>query len=240
MQGHRLNHEERIRRIASDAAEATHRICDLLDTGPNQQVDKRTSAEKHQQCMQVLQRLRDVYALAASATSSLQEAIRSPNLPTNSSPQTSKLRAKKTKHTSATVVTPPPDTDDSAAFSHSSMPSEYLRSIGEDSPPASDGSYEYTSSNGLLPLDHRRDSTIGDFDLDQEFDTLFNLDADMQILDAEEDKGKGSWLANDVNGLHRGIGWTPPTPWSASGIQASPQQVSHCDQIVEMGASAHA
>lgn len=91
-----------------------------------------------------------------------------------------------------------------------------------------------------MHLDLTKDSTIGDFDLNQDFDTLFNLDADMEILDAEEDKGKSSWFANDVNDVHPGVRWTPSTPWSASGIQASPQQVSHCDRVVEMGVSAHA
>ena len=221
MQGQRLNYEERIRRISLDAAEATHRICDLLDAKPNQQADRRTSTEKHQQCMEVLQRLRDVYASATSATSSLQEAIQSPNRPTISPPQTWKARAKRTRHTSATVLTPPPDTDDSASFHHSSIPSE-LRLVVEDSPfPASDGSKEYASFNALVPLDHTRDSTISDFGLDQDFDTLFNFDADMQILVAEEDECQSSWLANDVNGLHRGVGWTPSTLWSASGIQAT-------------------
>lgn len=240
MQGRRLNYEERIRRIASDTAQATHRICDLLNAKPNQQINKRISAEKQQQCIEVLQHLHDIYASAASATSFLQTAMRSPNLAANLSLQSSNPKIRRTKHTSATVLTPPPDIDETATFSHSSMPSKYLRSMGQYSPPASDGSDECASSGGMMPPDHTSNTIIGDVDLDHDFDALFNLDADMNFWAGEEDESKSSSFGPNANDPHHGAECTPFTPWATSGNQFISKEILHRDRVAEMSISAYA
>ncbi|KAF7508772.1 hypothetical protein GJ744_008649 [Endocarpon pusillum] len=64
--------------------------------------------------------------------------------------------------------------------------------MGQYSPPGSDGSDEYASFSAMMPPDHTSNTIIGDVDLDNDFDTLFNLDADMDFWAAEEDESKSS------------------------------------------------
>ena len=208
-QGHRLSHDERIRRISLSTAQATHGVCLLLDAGRNDSTHKRTSVERYQQSMEVLQRLREIYVSAASATSFLQAAIGRPDTANSLSPQTSNMGVDWTKNISAPVLTPPPDTDGPDLHIHSHMASEQLRPSWKDSPPASEESIEFASSTETVPSDGMNEIVSGEIGLDTDFDTLFNLDADMDFLAPDENEGIAAALSSNTERLSsRGVEWT--------------------------------
>jgi Fungal Zn(2)-Cys(6) binuclear cluster domain len=219
-QGHRLSHDERIRRISLSTAQATHGVCLLLDAERNNQTHKRTSVERYQQSMEVLKRLREIYMSAASATSLLQAAIRRPETPNSLSPQTSNMGVHWTKNISAPVLTPPPDTDAPDPHIHSSIASEQLRPSWEDSPPASEESIEFASSTETAPSDGMNEIVGGDIGLDTDFDALFNLDADMDFLAAHDNEDTMAALSSNAEELSRGVEWT--TLNAASGSATIP------------------
>jgi hypothetical protein len=238
-QGHRLSHDERIRRISLGTAQATHCACLLLDAGRNDRTHKRTSIERYQQSLEVLQRLREIYVSAASATSFLQAAIRRPDTPTSLSPQTSNMGADWTKNTSALVLTPPPDTDAPDLHIQLPMASEQFPSW-KDSPPASVESVECASSGESVPSDGMNELVSGEIGLDTDFDALFNLDADMDFLAAHENEGAAAAFSSNAEELSRGVEWTTLNTPSVSETMPSFSHQRRLDLVIDPNVSVQA
>ncbi len=190
----------------------------LLDAKSDGEVETETSGERHQKCMEVLQRLRNIHTSAGFATSFLQAAIQRANVP-------SEVNVENVKETSGAELTPP----------HSYLASEQHNLSEKESPSASDEPDESASSAGMVPPDDVNSATIGDTGLDNDFDALFDLDADMGFSATEEDQGMVSLMDTDISHLRTGTKWTPLCTLSPSEIKPSFSQGRlHSDPITNL------
>jgi hypothetical protein len=176
--------------------------------------------------MEVLRRLRDIKASADSAISFLQASFNRSNLPSTMSAQTSEAKLEKTKDNPATVLTPPPESYASGFLGQSTLPSEELKVIRREPLPASGKTDECAYSGETALTEDSNSITIGDIGLDDDFDALFNLDADVDFLAAE---GNERTNAHD---LHPCAEWkVPDAPIACETKSSFVQQKMHVDQI---------
>jgi hypothetical protein len=199
----------------------------LLHKKSDDEVQRKASLDRYKQCMEVLQRLHDIKVSADSAISFLQASINRTTLPINLSAQTSEAKLEKTKDNPATVLTPPPESYASGFLAQSTLPSEELRVIGKESPPASDKTDDCAFSGGTAFTEDSNSITFGYIDLDDDFDALFNLDADVDFLAAE---GNERTNAHDP---HPCAEWkAPDAPIACETKSSLVQQKIHVDHIV--------
>jgi hypothetical protein len=198
----------------------------LLHTKSDDEVQKKACTDRYQQYMEVLQRLRDIKASADSAISFLQASFNRTDLPITMSAQASEVRLEKAKDHHATVLTPPPESYASGLLAQSTLPSEELKVIRREPPPASDKTDECAYSVGTALTEDSNSITIGDVGFDDDFDALFNLDADVDFLAAE------GYERTNAHDLHPCPEWkTPEAPIACETKCSFIQQKMHVDQI---------
>jgi hypothetical protein len=191
-------------------------IIHLLDIKSNDVTVRNASLRRFYQCMQVLQRLREMYASADFAFSFLEAAIRKANIEmppetiSTKAPQFNLTRGKPQfsyeSANSLSTLTPPPELYSAA----STFPARLAGTTDADifsvtTPPHSDGSIN--SSNPRLPtndidlthLDYSGEMSKSDFD------ALINFDAGADLFAAEDGLGVDmdlDWIAampNEAN-----------------------------------------
>jgi Fungal specific transcription factor domain len=169
-------------------------VIHLLDAKSDDYDGRRRSVQRYQQCMEVLQRLREIYVSADFATAFLEAAVRRANVPIPCCAQGSEAKVEM-QAASLFTLTPPPDASAHDLFSQTSVAPADLVLVDQVTPPASDETDGSASFRASMLADDINSGTIGDMALDTDFDALFDLDADMNVADPE---GPSQTLAPDA------------------------------------------
>jgi hypothetical protein len=195
-------------------------IIHLLDIKSSDVTVRNASLRRFYQCMQVLRRLREMYASADFAFSFLEAAIRKANIEmprdTTSAKATPFNRARggaRFSYESANTLdtlTPPPDLYSSACTLPQGRPisTTDLNPFSVTTPPHSDGSTNAGSARSafmndidLSNLDYSGEMSKSDFD------ALINFDAGADLFAAEDGLGVDmdlDWIAAMPNGANAG------------------------------------
>ncbi len=192
-------------------------IIHLLDIKSSDAAVRNASLRRFYQCMQVLQRLREMYASADFAFSFLEAAIRKANIEMPSS-ETSNGQSNHAKASqrgmhipgdslsSHKTLTPPPELYESTpGFPDVRLGTSDVGMFSAPTPPHSSGSIN--SSNALAP-------SLNDFDMTSlensgemsknDFDALINFDAGADLFAAEDGLGVDldmDWMRAMPNGV---------------------------------------
>jgi Fungal specific transcription factor domain len=202
-------------------------IIHLLDIKSSDPNIRNSSLRRFYQCMQVLQRLREMYASADSAFAFLEAAIRKANLDMSSSTPVAKPTQAHRKSSAASsdsaparslydALTPPPEALHMATnlWYASTLAPEERNLFAALSPPRSDGSLQdIRTSSAAVTL-----SDVDNIDRDgcmlekNDFDALINFDGGADLFAAEDGLGVDldvDWMAGlpgsgGVDGLNFG------------------------------------
>ena len=182
-------------------------IIHLLDIKSNDAAVRNASLRRFYQCMQVLQRLREIYASADFAFSFLEAAIRKANIdmpPDTSKPEEVKFGSTALHFPDQTInlhhhaLTPPPDPFSAAPYylQDAGMGNHDLEMNLAPTPPTSHGSI---NSNGGAINDFDMCNLDGQVEMSQnDFDALVNFDAGADLFAAEDGVGVDldvDWMA---------------------------------------------
>jgi len=216
-------------------------IIHLLDIKSNDTAVRNASLRRFYQCMQILQRLREVYASADFATSFLEAAIRKANIQVPPNHGTSSLKQSTLPHGTIDAgrlhtLTPPPD-----VLNSNQMTLDYFNVTPRESelfmaatPPTSEASRSQSapsSQNGsaahgaatasLTDLMNLANSTESEMMSKNDFDALINFDGGADLFAAEEGLGV------DMSAQGESSGFTLDMDW----MKDLPEDVDHLDKI---------
>ena len=216
-------------------------IIHLLDIKSNDPAVRNASLRRFYQCMQILQRLREVYASADFATSFLEAAIRKANIqvPPSQPPQPEKhvtLRQGTLVDTARQhTLTPPPD-----VLSNNQITLDYFNVTPKESelfmaatPPVSEASRAYSvptpqaqasapggyaSLTDLMNMANTNDSELMS---KNDFDALINFDGGADLFAAEEGLGVDMSAQGESSGFKLDMDW----------MRDLPEDVNHLDKL---------
>lgn len=173
-------------------------IIHLLDIKAPDETTRRASLQGFCQCMQILNKLRDIYAAADYSTAFLEAAIRKaeitlpppkmgpPPRPTHVANMSNMMKAARSSIGNVSRLTPPPEL---AASVNNEQQTQSRQQVGQGEPQVSENDLAQHLNNFLASTppgsEHTTDSQIDDTTaaafnipaLDTDFDTLINLDA---------------------------------------------------------------
>ncbi|THZ08078.1 hypothetical protein D6C93_00694 [Aureobasidium pullulans] len=173
-------------------------IIHLLDIKAPDETTRRASLQGFCQCMQILNKLRDIYAAADYSTAFLEAAIRKaeitlpppkmgpPPRPTHVANMSNMMKAARSSIGNVSRLTPPPEL---AASVNNEQQTQSRQQVDQGEPQVSENDLAQHLNNFLASTppgsEHTTDSQIDDTTaaafnipaLDTDFDTLINLDA---------------------------------------------------------------
>ncbi|KAG9683051.1 hypothetical protein KCU95_g14271, partial [Aureobasidium melanogenum] len=173
-------------------------IIHLLDIKAPDEITRRASLQGFCQCMQILNKLRDIYAAADYSTAFLEAAIRKaeitlpskmgpPPRPSHVANMSSVMKAARTGHANASRLTPPPELAASTNEDQQSQSQQQQTDQQEQQVSENDLAQHLNNFLASTPpgSEHTTDSQIDETTaaafnipaLDADFDTLINLDA---------------------------------------------------------------
>lgn len=184
-------------------------IIHLLDIKSNDVNVRNASLRRFYQCMQILQRLREMYASADFATSFLEAAIRKANIQVT--PQ-GVMAKPDDLHRMADVerlhaLTPPPESNQVIAINYTTMAPGEHELFSLSTPPQSEGSdsnpnvSSAASLTDLMNLANETEITKNDFD------ALINFDGGADLFAAEDGLGVSMSMQAESSGFTLDMDW---------------------------------
>lgn len=207
-------------------------IIHLLDIKSNDAAVRNASLRRFYQCMQILQRLREVYASADFATSFLEAAIRKANIqvPPAQGPQANNkpivLPQEPVNTTRQHTLTPPPD-----ILNNNQMTLDYFNVTARESelfmsaatPPMSEAASRSHSgpptrepaagaSASLTDLMNIANANETEMMSKNDFDALINFDGGADLFAAEEGLGVDMAAQGESSGFTQDFDWMKDLP----------------------------
>ena len=181
-------------------------IIHLLDIKSTDAAVRNASLRRFYQCMQVLQRLREMYASADFAFCFLEAAIRKANIEMpletavtdrgHSKAEQVQLHALDPSMLRNDALTPPPDFYPSREHQFATMAFREGSILSAPTPPPSDASTNFSAAGGAFP--RFSDMDDGGDSVNNDFDGLINFDAGADLFAAEDGLGVDldvDWMA---------------------------------------------
>jgi Fungal specific transcription factor domain len=184
-------------------------IFHLMDMKAKETEVQTAAAQRYHQCMEVLRRLRDIYASADYAISFLEAATYRANIKIPSQRRSSRPSSCNREQSISNTLTPPPEMNSSNLFVTTPLSAGGLNFFAGagPTPPASDGTY-----GSATPLDTNL-TMFSNAVTDNDFDALFDFDTGAEFLAGDEtirgasSIGNGTGEVDFINGFETFETW---------------------------------